>query len=156
MGDPAISDARRRNMAAIKHRDTTPEIVVRRELHRRGFRFRLHDRTLPGRPDIVLKRYRTVVLVHGCFWHHHGCKNSVWPRTRRDFWRDKINGNLRRDGRNKRDLLRAGWRVLTVWECEVRSGSAFGELGRKLHKKPLRRSRSRSRRRQSRQRAART
>ncbi|MGH9551034.1 MAG: very short patch repair endonuclease [Terriglobales bacterium] len=133
-----ISEARRRNMAAIKHKNTTPELAVRQHLHRRGFRFRLHDRTLPGRPDIVLKRYKTVVQVHGCFWHHHGCYNSVWPRTRKQFWRDKIGGNITRDRKNERRLVRAGWRVLTVWECEVRDGTAFPKLGHQLRKQRAR------------------
>jgi DNA mismatch endonuclease (patch repair protein) len=122
-------------MAAIRHKDTTPEVAVRQHLHRRGFRFRLHDRKLPGRPDIVLKRYNTVVQVHGCFWHHHGCRNSVWPRTRSQFWRDKIGGNIVRDRKNKRELLSIGWRVITVWECEVRDGSAFPKLRRELRKR---------------------
>ncbi len=124
MAEPLISDARRRNMAAIKHKNTTPELIVRQLLHARGLRFRLHDRDLPGRPDIVLRKHKSVVLVHGCFWHHHGCANSVWPQTRREFWREKISGNRRRDRKNERALARLGWRVITIWECEVRDGKA--------------------------------
>jgi DNA mismatch endonuclease (patch repair protein) len=119
-------------MAAIKHKNTKPEVVVRRILHARGFRFRLHDKGLPGRPDIVLRKHKTVVQVHGCFWHHHGCANSVWPRTRREFWREKINGNRRRDRRNERGLAELGWRVITIWECEVRSGKARSLLAQRL------------------------
>lgn len=122
-------------MAAIKHKNTTPEILVRQRLHSHGLRFRLHDKTLPGRPDIVLKRHKTVVLVHGCFWHHHGCANSVWPKTRRSFWRGKINGNRRRDKANERKLRQLGWRVITIWECDVRSGKAFSLLSRRFPRK---------------------
>jgi DNA mismatch endonuclease, patch repair protein len=114
-----IPDARRRNMAAIKGKHTTPELTVRSLLHAAGFRYRLHDKRLPGRPDIVLTRFRTVVNVHGCFWHHHGCSNSVWPKTRADFWRNKIKGTVRRDRLNDRALAASGWKVLTVWECET-------------------------------------
>lgn len=124
-------------MAAIKHKDTTPEILVRQRLHSYGLRFRLHDKSLPGRPDIVLKRHNTVILVHGCFWHHHGCQNSVWPKTRRNFWRAKITGNRRRDKRNECALLRLGWRVITIWECDVRSGKAFSLLSRRFRKNKL-------------------
>jgi DNA mismatch endonuclease Vsr len=137
MADGPIPESRRRNMAAIKHKDTTPEILVRQRLHSYGLRFRLHDKSLPGRPDIVLKRHNTVILVHGCFWHHHGCHNSVWPKTRRNFWRAKITGNRRRDKRNERALLRLGWRVITIWECDVRSGKAFSLLSRRFRKNKL-------------------
>jgi len=120
MALPKISDARRRNMAAIRNKNTKPELVVRRLLHSAGLRYRLHDNRLPGKPDIVLKRLRTVVQVHGCFWHHHGCANSVWPKTRAAFWRAKIMGNVRRDRVNDLAVIRLGWRVVTVWECETR------------------------------------
>jgi DNA mismatch endonuclease (patch repair protein) len=127
-----ISESRRRNMAAIKGKNTTPEMLVRRFLHASGLRYKLHDPKLPGRPDIVLKRLRTIVEVQGCFWHHHGCANSVWPQTRAAFWRDKILGNRQRDIKNRRQLRRLGWRVITIWECEVRSGKAFPRLRRLL------------------------
>jgi DNA mismatch endonuclease (patch repair protein) len=132
MVEPPISESRRRNMAAIKPKNTTPEVVVRQLLHALGLRFRLHDKNLPGRPDVVLQKHKTVVLVHGCFWHHHGCANSVWPQTRRDFWREKISGNRRRDRKNERALVRLGWRVITIWECEVRSGKAQSLLARQF------------------------
>lgn len=135
MVGPPISEGRRRNMAAIKNKNTSPEVLVRRALHRRGFRFRLHDRSLPGRPDIVLRRYNTIVQVHGCFWHHHGCNNSVWPKTRRRFWREKIGGNIKRDRRNDRALQSLGWRVITIWECEVRDCTAFPKLRRLLRRR---------------------
>lgn len=110
-------------MAAIRGKDTSPELIVRRGLHRAGFRFRLHRRDLPGTPDIVLPKYRTVVFVHGCFWHVHGCPNSVAPKTRAAFWAEKLGGNKRRDRRHYRQLKQLGWRVLTVWECDVRRQS---------------------------------
>ena len=134
MASGRVSEARRRNMQAIKGKNTTPELTVRRFLHAAGFRFRLHDGRLPGRPDIVLKRFRTVVFVHGCFWHHHGCANSVWPKTRSEFWRAKLGGNRRRDRVVQRGLERLGWRVLTVWECEADSATVRSHLVRALRR----------------------
>lgn len=121
--DPAT---RSRMMAAIRSRDTKPEIALRRALHLRGFRFRLHDRQLPGSPDIVLPRYRSVFLVNGCFWHRHGCSNSRLPSTRAEFWQSKLDANVARDLRNQRELTRLGWRVAVVWECEVREAERTG------------------------------
>jgi DNA mismatch endonuclease, patch repair protein len=109
-------------MAAIRSRDTKPEVRVRRVLHGMGFRFRLHRKDLPGRPDIVLPKFRTAIFVHGCFWHCHRCKyGSVVPATRADFWAAKRGGNVARDRRNRAALRRLGWRVVVVWECEVRT-----------------------------------
>ena len=131
-----VSAARSRNMAAIRSKNTTPELAVRRFLHAAGFRYRLHVKNLPGRPDIVLPKYRTVVLVHGCFWHHHGCRNSVWPRTRAKFWRAKIGATRNRDRRNQQELRSLGWSVCVIWECEVERprvlASTVRELVRKL------------------------
>lgn len=110
---------RRRNMSAIKGKDTRPELVVRRVLHRLGYRFRLHRRDLPGCPDIVLPGRRSVVLVHGCFWHRHGCPNSTLPRTRRDWWAAKLARNAERDTANIVKLRALGWAVLVVWECRI-------------------------------------
>lgn len=106
-------------MAAIKGKDTTPELIVRRMLHASGFRFRLHRRDLPGRPDIVLPKYKTVIFVHGCFWHRHNCRYFKWPTTRAEFWRAKILSNVTRDKRNRRQLRRLGWSVIVVWECQA-------------------------------------
>lgn len=107
-------------MSRIRGVNTMPEKVVRSFLHMHGLRFRLHLRNLPGKPDIVLRRHATVVFVHGCFWHHHrGCANATYPRTRSKFWRTKIDGNVKRDKRTERRLRDLGWRVITVWECEV-------------------------------------
>lgn len=119
---PDVVDAatRSRMMAAIKGRDTKPEMTVRRGLHRRGFRFRLHDRALPGRPDLILPRHRAVILVHGCFWHGHDCPFFRWPKSRPEFWRAKIGANIERDRKVRTALTEAGWRVLTIWECAFR------------------------------------
>jgi DNA mismatch endonuclease (patch repair protein) len=107
-------------MSRIRGRDTKPELAVRSLLHRLGYRFRLHVRDLPGRPDIVLSRHRTVVLVHGCFWHRHqGCRFCYLPKTRVDFWRRKFEGNVERDRVVQRELRKIGWRVMVVWECEI-------------------------------------
>jgi len=120
MADITDQVTRSRMMAGIRNRDTRPEMLVRRGLHQRGLRFRLHDRDLPGRPDLVLPRWRAVVFVHGCFWHGHDCPYFRWPRTRQEFWREKITGNRARDQLAVARLLDAGWRVLTIWECAFR------------------------------------
>lgn len=110
-------------MAAIKSKNTAPELVVRRFLHKSGFRFRLHTPNLPGRPDIVLRRYRAAVFVHGCFWHQHGCANSRLPKTRAAFWRAKLAANRARDKRTAVELRRLGWHVAELWECEITSSA---------------------------------
>lgn len=107
-------------MAGIKGKNTRPEIAVRKALHAAGYRFRLHRKDLPGKPDIVLPKYRTVIFVHGCFWHGHMCKNFKWPKTRPEFWREKIEGNVERDKRAVALLNNLGWNIVVVWECEVR------------------------------------
>ncbi|MEP4379589.1 MAG: DNA mismatch endonuclease Vsr [Alphaproteobacteria bacterium] len=105
-------------MSGIRGKNTKPELLVRRGLHSRGFRFTLHDRTLPGAPDIKLPKFRTVVFVHGCYWHHHkNCAKATTPSTNTKWWVEKIQGNVERDGRNVRHLLKEGWRVAVVWEC---------------------------------------
>lgn len=108
-------------MSRIRGKDTRPEIAVRSLLHRMGLRFRLHRRDLPGSPDIVLPGRRTVVFVHGCFWHRHeGCSGASVPKTRIEFWEAKFARNVERDARNRRDLKRLGWRSVVVWECELK------------------------------------
>ena len=108
------------NMSRIKGRDTAPELAVRSVLHRLGFRFRLHRRDLPGRPDIVLVRLRTVIFVHGCFWHQHeGCRFAYKPKSNAAFWLSKLAANVARDRINVRELKALGWTVLTVWECQT-------------------------------------
>ena len=112
-------------MAGIRSKHTRPERELRKALHARGFRFRLHVRTLPGAPDIVLPRWRVAVLVQGCFWHRHsGCRYATNPATRPDFWESKFRANVERDERNHRALLDAGWRVAIVWECALRAVGA--------------------------------
>jgi DNA mismatch endonuclease Vsr len=113
-----VSSTRRRNMAAIRGKDTKPEMLVRRMLHALGYRFRLHRRDLPGRPDIVLPGRRKAIFVHGCFWHQHGCPKSTLPQSRRQWWEAKLRGNVARDRRNEVALAAEGWEVLTVWECD--------------------------------------
>ncbi len=107
-------------MAGIKGKDTAPEIAIRKDLHRRGFRYRLHAKDLPGKPDIVLPRHRAVVFVHGCFWHGHDCPLFKLPSTRPEFWKAKIGRNRENDAKAKSALLAAGWRVATIWECAIR------------------------------------
>lgn len=128
-----VSEARSRNMAAIRGKDTGPEMVLRRALHREGFRYRLHVRALPGRPDIVLPRYCLAIFVHGCFWHHHNCEAFVWPMTRAAFWREKIDGNVARDRIVRAALRRAGWRTMVVWECELRRHGGGQRAARRIH-----------------------
>jgi len=108
-------------MSAIRGKDTKPEMIVRRVAHRLGYRYRLHRRELPGAPDLVFPRLRKVIFVHGCFWHRHTCKlGQPVPKTRSKFWRDKLEGNRRRDVETRRALREAGWDVLTVWECQTK------------------------------------
>lgn len=115
------ADARRRMMAGFKSKDTKPEMLVRKALHRLGYRFRLHRRDLPGKPDIVLPKHRTAILVHGCFWHQHGgCRDARMPRTRQDYWMEKFRRNSERDNATAASLTRLGWNVAVIWECETR------------------------------------
>ncbi|MBM3298455.1 MAG: DNA mismatch endonuclease Vsr [Deltaproteobacteria bacterium] len=108
-------------MAAIRCKDTSPELRVRRLLHHLGYRFRLHRQDLPGSPDIVLPKHRTVVFVHGCFWHRHpGCRYTTTPKARADFWANKFEQNIRRDHRQQQQLREMGWSVMVIWECELR------------------------------------
>jgi DNA mismatch endonuclease (patch repair protein) len=116
-------------MAGITGRNTVPEVAVRRALHAVGLRFRLHRKGLPGRPDIVLPKYKAVVFVHGCFWHRHkGCRFTTTPATNPAFWRRKFDENVRRDVRQRRKLRAAGWRVFVVWECQTRSPAIVTKL----------------------------
>lgn len=120
MVDVVDKATRSRMMAGIRGKDTKPELLVRSYLHRNGLRYRLHVKELPGKPDIVLPKYRTVVFVHGCFWHQHlGCKYAVMPGNNRTFWKKKLEGNTERDQKNKKSLKREGWRPLTIWECQL-------------------------------------
>jgi DNA mismatch endonuclease (patch repair protein) len=129
-----ISKQRRSwNMSKIRAKDTKPELAVRSLLHRLGFRFRIHVRRLPGCPDIVLPKLRTVVLVNGCFWHRHkNCKFAYSPKSRQIFWEDKFKANVLRDRQRQRDLRRLGWTVRVVWECQVREVANLDKLVRRM------------------------
>jgi len=116
-------------MSGIRGRDTKPEMTVRRYLHGCGFRYRLHDRNLPGAPDLVFRRFRVVVMVHGCFWHQHsGCQYATTPKNNWEFWQAKLVGNVARDKRNTERLVATGWRVIVLWECGLRGLRAESEL----------------------------
>lgn len=122
-------------MSGIRGKDTRPEMLVRRELHRLGFRFRLHRKDLPGKPDLALRRYSAVVFVHGCYWHRHqGCRYATTPATRPEFWKEKFQANVRRDRRDQTALRDAGWRVFVIWECALRreKAGAVARLARAL------------------------
>lgn len=122
MTDVFTPERRSAIMARIKGENTKPEILVRKIVHSLGYRFRLHKKNLPGKPDIVLSRHKKVIFVHGCFWHGHpGCLRSTLPETRKQFWRNKILGNVARDIRTRRSLIRQGWGVLVVWQCQMKN-----------------------------------
>ena len=120
MADIVDRATRSRMMSGIRGQDTSPERLIRRELHRRGFRFRLHHSGLPGRPDIVLPKYRVLIQVNGCFWHRHNCHLFKWPATQSQRWRDKLEANVVRDAANLRACESMGWRTLIVWECALK------------------------------------
>ncbi len=124
MTDVVNAETRSRMMSGIRAENTKPEKLIRSQLHKRGFRFRLHHNKLPGKPDIVLKRYQAVILVHGCFWHRHECHLFRWPKTRPIFWKNKITGNHENDQKIIKELATLGWRVCVVWECSLKGPKA--------------------------------
>ena len=127
MSDFMTKAQRSSAMAAVRGSETAIERILRSHLHREGFRFRKNVRKLPGRPDIVLPKYRCVIFVNGCFWHHHkDCKRSKLPATRREFWAKKIENNVKRDQRQMSELRKDGWRVLLIWECELKDSRTQG------------------------------
>lgn len=131
MTDVLTPEQRSRCMAAIRSKDTKPELVVRSFVHRMGYRFRIHRRNLPGKPDLVFPSRKKVIFVHGCFWHQHqGCRFAMRPTTRAEFWGRKLDGNRERDARVKVELRALGWNVLVVWECQTRDLDA---LAGRLH-----------------------
>ena len=135
MADNHTPEIRSYNMSRIRSKDTKPEEVVRKYLFSQGFRYRKNDNRLPGRPDIVLPKYKTVVFVHGCFWHMHNCGSFHWPASNDDYWKNKILGNVERDKRNILLLETTGWRVITIWECELKKAhrdTTLTELIRKI------------------------
>lgn len=131
--DVHTSEQRHRNMSAVKSKDTKPEILVRKGLHAAGYRFRLHVKDLPGNPDIVLPKYKIVIFVNGCFWHRHpGCKYASTPASNADFWKAKFEANIARDKRNYTQLEKLGWKVIVIWECEIRQGEISKLISSKL------------------------
>jgi len=131
VADIVNPETRRRMMSGIRGKNTKPELQIRRLLFARGFRYRLHAKTLPGKPDLVLAKHRAVVFVHGCFWHRHHCHLFKWPSTRQEFWRQKINRNVERDHCHRVLLKAQGWRVAVVWECSLkgRTRQSEGDIG---------------------------
>lgn len=122
--DTVDKTTRSRIMSRVGQKDTGPEMKLRRSLHKIGLRYRLHDKRLPGSPDVVFPRLKAALFVHGCFWHRHGCKATTTPRTNVDFWRKKFDENIARDRRHIEALQDAGWRVAVVWECSLKGKSA--------------------------------
>ncbi len=121
MADVHTPQQRSFNMSRIRGTNTKPEMLVRKFLHAQGFRYKLHDKTLPGKPDLVLPKYKTVIFIHGCFWHgHENCKYFVVPKTRTDWWLNKINTNKANDAKAIQALKKDGWKIITVWECELK------------------------------------
>jgi len=129
MADVHEPETRSYNMSRIQATDTKPEMIVRKFLHSNGFRYRLHVKDLPGKPDLVLPKYNTVIFIHGCFWHaHEGCKYFKLPETRREWWKNKLYGNKERDEKNITQLKRNGWNVIVIWECEVGMKNVLEEV----------------------------
>ena len=131
MSDVHSPEIRSYNMSRIRGKDTKPEEIVRKYLFSKGFRYRKNVATLPGKPDIVLPRFRTCIFVNGCFWHgHEGCKYFVWPKDNEQFWKEKITKNVERDIKNRNLLIQQDWKVLTVWECELKKDKRDNTLER--------------------------
>jgi DNA mismatch endonuclease (patch repair protein) len=129
MADVHNKEQRSYNMSRIRSAHTKPEMLVRKFLHAKGFRYKLHDKTLPGKPDLVLPKYKTVIFIHGCFWHgHEHCKYYVVPKTKTEWWLNKINGNIANDAKAATALQQAGWKIITVWECELKPGKVEDTL----------------------------
>lgn len=120
MADIVTPEVRSRMMSGIRGTDTKPEMILRKGLHALGFRFKLHDKSLPGKPDLVFPKYHAVIFANGCFWHAHDCHLFKWPKSRESFWREKIGGNQERDRKTAAELRENGWRILRVWECALK------------------------------------
>lgn len=126
MADIVSPSKRSQMMAGIKAANTKPEMIIRRGLHSLGFRYRLHAKGLPGKPDLVFPKYNAVILVHGCFWHGHGCALFKWPTSKERFWREKIGKNHARDLKTESELASQGWRILKIWECSLKGRNKLG------------------------------
>ena len=136
MTDVVSPKTRSQMMSGIQGKNTKPELMIRKALHQKGFRYRLHDKSLPGKPDLVFPKYKAVIQINGCFWHRHDCHLFKWPSTRPKFWKNKISSNRERDAKNKVELKKQGWRVLTIWECALKGKHklSFDVLVRKIDK----------------------
>lgn len=133
MADTLTPEKRSWNMSKIKSGNTKPEKMVRSLLHQMGYRFRLHRKDLPGKPDIVLPKYNTVIFVHGCFWHRHeGCKYAYNPKSRIEFWQKKFKKNMERDKKNQKELSDLGWNIILIWECEIKKKDSVNDLLKKM------------------------
>jgi len=139
MTDIYSKQKRSKIMSKISGKESKPEILVRKFLFTNGFRYRKNDKRYPGKPDIVLPRYKTVIFIHGCFWHGHNCKAGKLPETRKEFWEEKIKGNIERDKRNKSELEKLGWNVIIIWQCELKNNEiktkTLDKLTNTLHNK---------------------
>jgi DNA mismatch endonuclease (patch repair protein) len=134
MADVHSPETRSYNMSHIRGKNTKPEEFVRKYLFAQGFRYRKNDARLPGKPDIVLPKYKTVIFVNGCFWHaHEGCRYFVWLKNNAEFWKKKIGGNIERDSKNQRLLTELGWKVIVVWECELKHSTSAKTLNTLVH-----------------------
>lgn len=134
MADNHSKEIRSKNMSHIRSTNTKPEEFVRKYLFSRGLRYRKNVRKLPGCPDIVLKKYKTVVFINGCFWHHHDCGRFVWPSSNEEYWHNKIDRNVERDKENQKKLETQGWQVLIIWECQLKKAVAEDNLQRLYEK----------------------
>ena len=130
MADTKTPAERSENMSRIRSTNTKPEEIVRKYLFSHGFRYRKNDKRYPGKPDIVLPKYRTIIFVNGCFWHMHGCSRSILPRSNQEYWKPKIERNIQRDAENQQKLEADGWKVIVVWECELKKRIAEERLSR--------------------------
>ncbi len=135
MADVHSKEIRSFNMSRIRSKDTKPEMLVRKFLFAHGFRYKLHDKKLPGKPDIVLPKYKTIIFVHGCFWHgHKNCKYFVVPKTKTDWWLNKINSNIANDVKAIKALKKDGWKILMIWECDLKTAKVEKTLKTLIHK----------------------
>lgn len=136
--DVHTKEQRSKNMAAIKSGNTKPEIIVRKLLFSLGYRYKLNNKELSGKPDIKLSKYKTVIFVHGCFWHQHeNCKYAVMPKSNEEFWKNKLGGNVKRDKETKEKLLKMGWKILIIWECQLKDLNKLSEFLQANLKKEL-------------------
>lgn len=134
MADVHDKKTRSYNMSQVKGKNTKPELTVRKFLHANGYRYRLHVKDLPGKPDVVLPKYKTIIFVHGCFWHGHtGCKYATVPKTRTDWWLNKINTNKANDKKAVQKLIKEGWQIITIWECQLKKDKVSDTLKDLLH-----------------------